>query len=356
MKKLIPLILALTLAGCAGPVTLPPQGSSAEIQAETQREKELAYKKTVEDQDRVYNVAFPLLAANADFCGDQTVPAFGMTAWNIDSVSAGSRVAAANLYNLQPRLAVQYVADASPAAKAGIRSGDFIVAINGQGIPDGKAALKEADAQLKTSGYRGADMLLERNGGLIRAVVQPVRACRYPVILDPNSAEINAFADGRRIVITRGILRFTENDNELALIIAHELGHNAMRHIDKRKGNALAGGLGGLAIDSLLAAAGVSSGGQFSQLGQQLGASSYSVAFEQEADYVGMYFMERAGYRSAGVADFWRRFATEVPASVAMRGDHPTSPERFLAIERAHREIAKKKAASQALEPNLQEK
>ena len=78
-------------------------------------------------------------------------------------------------------------------------------------------------------------------------------------------------------------------------------------------------------------------------------------AFEQEADYVGMYFMERAGYNSTGVADFWRRYAAESPKSVSKRTTHPTSPERFIAIERTHREIAHKKAAGQPLIPNLKQ-
>lgn len=346
---------AVMLGGCAGPVTMAPQGDLVEIQRETQHEKELAYKKIILDQDRVFNVAFPLLAANADFCGERTRPAIGMTAWNIDSVSRTYRPAAAALYNLQNRLAVQHVADKSPAAKAGIHSGDFIVAINGQNVPVGDRAIKTADNYLQAAGYRPIEMLVERDGKLINTVVQPVTACAQPVLLDHSSPDINAYTDGQRIVISKGIVRFVENDNELALVIAHELGHIAMKHIDKRQQNALFGGIGGLAIDSALAAVGVSTGNQFSQFGHQLGAQSYSVAFEQEADYVGMYFMERAGYRTSGVADFWRRLAAEVPRSVSVRQDHPTSPERFIAIERIHKEIARKKASGQPVLPNFQQ-
>ena len=188
---------------------------------------------------------------------------------------------------------------------------------------------------------------------MINAVVQPVKVCAYPVLLDYSSTDINAFADGSRIVLSKGIVRFTRNDNELALIVAHELGHNAMGHIDKQKINTLAGGLGGIALDALLSSAGVYSGNEFGKLGQELGGEAYSVEFEQEADYVGMYFMERAGYNSRGVADFWRRYATETPKSVSKRTTHPTSPERFIAIEHTHREITGKKTRGEALIPNL---
>lgn len=343
----------LVLAACAGPVTMSPQGSGLEIQQETLREKELAFKQLIRDQDRVFNIAFPILAGNADFCRDAVVPSIGMTFWNLESEKPEYHQAAASLYNLHAQLAVQHVADKSPADRAGIRSGDLVVAINGQGIPHGRTARKTAYEAVVQAEYSPIDILIERRGKLINTVVQPVRSCAYPVVLNYDDTEVNAYADGSHIFVAKGILRFAENDHELALVIAHELGHNAMGHIDKQRSNAMVGGIGGLAIDALLASAGVNSGNEFGRMGQELGAQSYSVEFEQEADYVGMYFMERAGYNSSGVADFWRRFAIESPKSVSARVDHPTSPERFIAIGRTHSEISRKKASGQKLVPNF---
>jgi Zn-dependent protease with chaperone function len=347
-------ILLLNACACAGPITATPQGSAAEIMQETQREKDLAYKQLIRDQDRVFNVSFPVLAVNTPFCG-RTATAFGLTMWNVYVIPNEYRQAAINDYNLHARLAAQFVADKSPAGRADIRSGDLIVAINGRNIPPGPGARKTAYEYLDQAGDKKTGILIERNGQLINTLVQPEKICAYPVQLDYSSTDVNSFADGQRIYTTRGMLRFTENDNELALVIAHELGHNAMDHINKQQNNAMLGSLGGLAIDALLASAGVNSGNEFGQMGQEIGGQAYSVAFEQEADYVGMYFMERAGYNSTGVADFWRRYAAESPKSVSKRTTHPTSPERFIAIDRTHREIAKKKAAGQPLIPNLKQ-
>jgi len=354
LRLLLSVSCLLALGACAGPITMSPQGSSLEIMQETQRQKELAYKQLVQDQDRIFNVSFPVLAVNAPFCG-KTAPAFGMTVWNLDTEKQEYHQAAINLYNLHATLAVKNVADKSPAARAGIHSGDFIVAINGQNIPHGYNARKVAYENLDRAGYNQTGILIERNGQLINTLVQPEKICDYPVKLDAESAELNASADGKRIFITKGIMRFTRDDNELALVVAHELGHNAMHHIDKKRGNVMLGGIGGLAIDAVLASAGVNSGNEFGKMGQELGGEAYSVAFEQEADYVGMYFMERAGYNSSGVADFWRRFAAESPRSVSTRTTHPTTPERFIAIERTHKEIARKKAGGQPLIPNLKQ-
>ncbi|MFH1158752.1 MAG: M48 family metallopeptidase [Pseudomonadota bacterium] len=343
----------LFLTACAAPATMSPQSTSLEIRQEALHEKELAYKKIITDQDRIFNISFPLMAANAGFCGGRTAPAFGLTAWNRASVNPDYSQAVATLYNLHARLAVQHVADKSPAAKAGIHSGDFIVAISGRSLPHGQPARKTAYELLHLAGYNPVDILLERKGKPIKAVVRPVKVCDYPVQLDYSNNDINAFTDGKRIVVSKGIVRFAENDAELALVIAHELSHNAMGHIDKRMQNTMTGVIAGLAIDSLLTAAGVNSGGEFSKAGEDIGSQSYSVEFEQEADYVGMYFMERAGYSTKGVADFWRREASEMPGSVSTRSSHPTTPERFLAIERTHREIAAKKDRDEELVPNL---
>ena len=355
MKNAIPLLLSLTLAlsACAGPITAGPQASKSEIQAEAQRQNELVYQKFIEDQNRIYKISFPIMTANAEFCGDKSKPLAGMTAWNIHTVPTQFRPSAKNLFNLGERLAVQHLARNSPASRAGILSGDIFVSINGQPVLQGKEALKQADQLLKSAGDRQSQIVIERNGKTFEKILQPVQGCDFPVVLDYNNSQINAFADGTRIIMTKGIIRFAENDNEIAMIIAHELGHSALTHVNKLRQNAMIGTIGGLIVDSLFAAGGVSTGGQFGQLGGHMGAMQHSVAFEQEADYVGMYFMERAGFDSANVANFWRRMAAEGQSSINQRTTHPTSPERFLAMEGTHREINDKKSRNAALVPNL---
>ena len=50
---------------------------------------------------------------------------------------------------------------------------------------------------------------------------------------------MNAFANGSQIGITTGMIRFAQKDEEMGLVIAHELGHNIMDHVSKLRSNSI---------------------------------------------------------------------------------------------------------------------
>jgi len=140
-------------------------------------------------------------------------------------------------------------------------------------------------------------------------------------------------------------MRFVRNDQELGLVVAHELAHNAMDHITAKKINTA----GGTVLDVLAALAGIYTRGTFGKMAGQ----AYSQAFEAEADYVGLYMMARANLDLDGAALFWRRMAMAHPGSVegSILASHPATPERFVAIEETVKEINGKRALGQKLEP-----
>ncbi len=122
----------------------------------------------------------------------------------------------------------------------------------------------------------------------------------FRVEVDDNDVA-NAFAlPGGLIVVTTGLLDEVESENELAFVLAHELGH--FRHRDHIRG------LGrGVAIGILVTAV---SGGK---LGDGLGATiagaaltSFSRRQEQAADEFALELVQR---EYGHVADAWRFFA-----------------------------------------------
>ena len=344
------LLLSLFLSACAAPITMGPQGDVQALHLETQKQQMMAFQRQIEQESRLYTVAYPVLEKNRDFCGNKVKPGYGLAVWNIHTVGRAHKAAAQSLYDLGQGVMVKTVAPRSPALRAGLSPGDIVISVNGQEV-GGPTGVKRMHALLIDAGPNPSQIVFEHKGAVKTGILNPVQVCNYPVALD-SSPVINAQTDGKIIVVTTGIMRFTENDDELALVVAHELGHNAMGHINKKLQNSLVGSLGGLAVDALMGAAGVQTGGEFSKFGTQLGGMAYSVEFEQEADYVGMYFMERAGFNSAGVADFWRRMAIEGQAAIDHNTSHPATPARFIAIEQTASEISRKKTARQDLIPN----
>ena len=192
-------------------------------------------------------------------------------------------------------------------------------------------------------GNRSVTMHLERNGRAIDKTLALEPVCDFSVAIE-NKDAINAFADGKRIVFTKGMMRFA-NDQELAIVFGHELAHNLNKHVDAKVQNATVGTL----ADILFAVGGVNTRGAFGAAG----AGAYSQDFEREADYVGLYLTARAGHDIAGAGNFWRRMAVEYPSNIkgSYSASHPSPAERFANIEEITSEINRKKSARQPLTP-----
>jgi predicted Zn-dependent protease len=175
-------------------------------------------------------------------------------------------------------------------------------------------------------------------------------SCAFPVQLGKERG-LNAYADGEKVVIFPEMVLFTQTDDELAYIIAHELAHNIMGHVDSTKSNATVGGLLGSVIDIVAQSQGVNTGGGFTKLGAQSAVAAYSKDFEREADYIGMYIVARAGYDERPAPELWRRMSAEEPNGIYAGSTHPTNPERFVTMRKIIAEIESKKQSGAPLAP-----
>ncbi len=296
---------------------------------------------------RLWTVGYGVLKGAASECGDTVRPSLGFVALNRDRINPKVRTLFTEVMNLDSQLRVMAVYKGGAAERAGLKKGDVLADATGPAltpISDGKQESRQAARQRLPQGQAlTVDVL--RDGEALHLAMTPDLVCDYPLSVSPGS-EVNAYADGSKIVISKGMMRFATEDRELAMVVGHELGHNTMGHLSKKKTNMLLGTL----ADALAAAYHVNTQSAFANAGAQ----AYSQDFEAEADYVGMYYLARAGYDIEGAADFWRRMAAENPGSIksSHATTHPATPERFLALEKVNAEVAAKESAHAELVPN----
>lgn len=133
------------------------------------------------------------------------------------------------------------VVPGGPGAAAGIRAGDVLLAVDGVSMPSepglaqpfhAARARAHADAVhdlLTRAGTGPLAMTVLRDGTEISVRLQPRSTCPSEVHL-AQSDQRNAFADGRHVFLTTGLLARFANDDEIAFVIAHELAHNILGH------------------------------------------------------------------------------------------------------------------------------
>ena len=341
---LLPVLLAATLAACA-PQSRVPEISRKAAEDEARKQREIVILERMKVQNRLRRVDFAVRAANVDHC-EKKVPAVGFLTMNRDSAPSEYRNAYARLYGVTRQMTVISVFERSPAARAKLAVGDRIASVNGKIVRSGSSGRSQVAEMIAESEGRPLSLTVRRGGNLVPVELTPAMVCNYPTFLRDDDS-VNAFADGSRIIVTSGLMRFAEADDELAFVIGHELAHNTMGHIQAKTGNMILGGIVGAILTGL-------SGINVMDPMMQVGALAFSQEFEAEADYVGVYYTAIAGYDTKKAAHFWRRMAAAHPRAIGLEGTtHPSSAKRFLAVEAATKEIAGKRARGEPLIPYM---
>lgn len=347
-RLLLTAILSLVITGCVvAPTTRQDTLPSQLVASEQEKQREIAIRYKLRQYERLYRVGYPLLRAADFLCTQKHKPGLGVILLSQYDFGDDYTATARRSLRLPGRLIVHYVIPDTPASHGGLRARDELVQVGSHVIGRDKEAETKLFRYLRgNTSYLPVDFQVIRDGRPLTLTVQPEPVCDFSLAI-ADSDSVNAMADGEHIILTKGMMRFAETDQELSLVVAHELAHNAMAHIDALRTNAA----GGFILDTIAASAGVNTGGLF----RNLSAARYSKEFESEADLVGLYIMARAGISLDHVADFWRRMAAEHPASISNDGllaSHPTSAERFIAIEQAVDEIRRKQDNGEPLEPD----
>ena len=252
-----------------------------------------------EPELRVAIVAYRLSLANVSLCDRVLTAQLGFVVQSRDG-------------------GVLSVVPGSEAAFAGIVTGDQIESVNGRdvkhvsvNVPQIPGRADSVEPMLIEAMRGGTITLRVSAAGQSRELqFRPALGCPANVEL-VRGLEVNAWADGSRVIMSEGLLAKCATDDDLALVIGHEMAHNLLHH--RRR----------------LAAEGVTA----PTLLPMTEALTQKVReTEEEADRVGVNLATRAGYDLASAERF---MADLLDPAVPVAATHPARHRRLLLLHTA---------------------
>ncbi len=195
------------------------------------------------------------------------------------------------------------------------------------------AAWAEALRTQRVSTDAAANARIRRVGDrIVQAAGLGERRWEYALFVSESP---NAFVlPSGKIGVTTGLLALVRNDDQLAAVLGHEVGHVVARHAAERYSQNVAASAGvdlarGVAGDQARAA------GAIAGLGAQFGVLlRYSRTHELEADRLGVDYLQRAGFRPSEAVALWRLMAGQrQTATPEFASTHPSDASRIAALE-----------------------
>lgn len=206
-------------------------------------------------------------------------------------------------------------------------------------IEQGKGFAKEIEANLELLNDPYAENYI---AGIGESLIQNYR--RQELVSDyefrfkiVNSMDVNAFATmGGQVWINRGLIEKADSEEEVAGVLAHEIGHVAGRHISQQiSRQLLILGIVGIASavvkdEDLKTIIQVGGGAYFF-----FSTLKFSRDNEREADYLAIQMLYDSGYDPSGMKIFFQKLLEMKKGGIELPflSTHPTTEERIMNIE-----------------------
>lgn len=248
-------------------------------------------------------------------------------------IAAAARALRAALFTV-PVLAATLVAGCAQAPVTGREQ--LMLVSEEQANQLGAEAWQQIKAEMPVSQDSAAQNRVQRMGQRI-AAASGAEGIDWEFVLFEDETP-NAFAlPGGKIGVNSGLLKIAKTDDQLATVLAHEVGHVVARHPAEQMSQSAA-------IQTALSASGIGDEavGQLVQMATGVGQLSFSRAAEAEADRIGLEYMARAGYNPEAAIALWQNMAAataETGQPPEFLSTHPNPEHRIENIRAALPEV-----------------
>lgn len=208
------------------------------------------------------------------------------------------------------------------------------------------SAVRQYDV-MKQKAAKGNALAPDSHPQLIRLRTISKRILPYAQVWNPDSKswkwevnlfvsdQVNAFCmPGGKIAFYTGILeKLKLNDDEVAIVMGHEIAHALREHARDRIAKEQMTGLGANILSQALGLGGL--GSQALGQGMQVLGLSFSRADEKDADLVGMDIAARAGYDPRAGISLWQKMgASSKDKPAEWLSTHPSGETRIYEMQR----------------------
>jgi Zn-dependent protease with chaperone function len=190
------------------------------------------------------------------------------------------------------------------------------------------------------------ELLVDRQGQKSTVTLYPQRLpAEYAVLVQTQNRKINAYAAPGKIILSQRLVNFCLNDDELALIVGHEMAHQVLGHLVRGAAHRELGQILGEAITavSTLSLGRLLDWRHFQvdpgvrQVARDAVVSVFTRDEEREADIYGAWYAFQAGYDLDRGAAVWERVAAvdekDPFLTTYFLASHPAPTERMVRLK-----------------------